>query len=338
MSAFEKFHTSFTIPSDDGGLVVQLWDRPGRWLDDGALGRLVDDLRTVAIAGQRGKPMPQYGALLGERDDLARRCITLVTLKRTGEPIGFCALAYFDIVMGARLISVVHLGLLYVVPDHQHRHLSNVLYGASTLLLLTRGGLQPFWISNVSQVPAAIGLTARHYDDVYPRPDKGARQSFMHLALARAILRDHRRAFGVGDDARFNEQRQVIENAYTGGSDDLKKTWDEAPKHRDPAINEMCRTWLDYDRGDDVLQLGRCNLKSMTRFFRSKLPKSAAISVAWRALMLVLLGVVSPVVAWLLAPEYDVRGRRRDEGIRTLAVRAMSTSSSLTPPSAGNAS
>lgn len=174
----ERFATSFTIPSSDGGLLVELWDRPGRWVDDATLSRLVTSMRAVALAGQRGKPVPMYGALLGDREDLSRRCLTLVSLKATGEPIGFCALAYFDIPVGARVLSVVHLGLLYVAPDHQHRHLSNVLYGASTLLLLMKNGLRPFWISNVSQVPAAIGLTARHYDDVYPRPGETCGRAF----------------------------------------------------------------------------------------------------------------------------------------------------------------
>ncbi len=305
----ERFATSFTIPSADGGLLVELWDRPGRWVDDATLQRLVTSMRTVAAAGQRGKPVPMYGALLGDRDDLSRRCLTLVSLKATGEPIGFCALAYFDIPVGARVLSVVHLGLLYVSPDHQHRHLSNVLYGASTLLLLMKNGLRPFWISNVSQVPAAIGLTARHYDDVYPRPGERVRQSFLHLMLARAILKSHRAAFGVGDDAGFDEERQIITNAYTGGSDELKKTWAEAPRHRDEAINELCRTWLDYDRGDDLLQLGRCNLRSILRFFQSKLPDNAATSVFFRAVVLLFVGVIAPVARWLIAPEYDPRGR-----------------------------
>jgi hypothetical protein len=305
----QRFYTSLTIPSEDDGLVVELWDRPGQWLPDDEFDRLVQAMRTVALAGQRGKPLPVYGALKGERADLARRCITLVSLKKTGEPIGFCALAYFDIPLGVRVLSVVHLGLLYVVPDHQHRHLSNLLYGASTMLLLMKSGLRGFWISNVSQVPAAVGLTARHYDNVYPRPGPKARQSFMHLVLAREIMKAHRPAFGVGPEAGFDEARQIITNAYTGGSDALRKTWDEAPRHRDPAINELCRTTLNYDRGDDLLQLGRCNLRSIWRLFASKLPKNAAVEVAWRAMTIVAFGLVSPAVRWLIAPEYDARGQ-----------------------------
>jgi hypothetical protein len=305
----DRFHTALTIPSKDGGLLLELWDRPGRWLDDAELNTLVDDMRTVALAGQRGKPLPVYGALAGNREDLMRRCITMVRLKKTGEPIGFCALAYFDLVLGMQPLSVVHLGLLYVAPDHQHRHLSNLLYGASTTLLLMKTGLRGFWISNVSQVPAAVGLTARHYADVYPRPGPKAVQTFLHLVLARAIMKGHRAAFGVGDEAGFDEARQVITNAYTGGSDELKKTWDEAPKHRDPAINEMCRTWLNYDRGDDVLQLGRCSLRSMWRFFSSHLPENAAVQIAWQAVSIVMIGLVSPMVRWLVAPQYDARGR-----------------------------
>ena len=59
-------------------------------------------------------------------------------------------------------------------------------------------------------------------------------------------MRRHRRVFGVGEDAGFDEARFVITNAYTGGSDNLKKSFDVAPKHRDEAYNDFCREQLDY--------------------------------------------------------------------------------------------
>ena len=119
--------------------------------------------------------------------------------------------------------EVTHLGLVMVDPDERGQGLSWVLYGLTALVLFARDGLRPKWISNVTQVPAVVGMVCETFSDVFPSPHPDARQSFAHLQLARGIMRRHRAVFGVGDDAGFEEARFVITNAYTGGSDALEK-------------------------------------------------------------------------------------------------------------------
>ena len=107
-----------------------------------------------------------------------------------------------------------------------------------------------------------------------------ARQSFAHLQLARGIMRAHRAVFGVGDEAGFDEARFVITDAYTGGSDALKKTFEAAPKHRDEQYNAFCARELDYARGDDVLQLGRIDLAGARRYLLREVPRRFAAGAA----------------------------------------------------------
>jgi len=278
---------------------VAMWERPGRHCDDATLAAMVADLRTIARAGQDGKDVPEYGVLLGERADLATRVVTIV-YTREGRPVGFNALSYFDITLGARVESVLHLGLTFVDPEFQRQRLPALLYGVTTFLLLFKNGLRSFWISNVTQVPAVAGMVADNYAGTYPHHQGKNRQTFMHLVLARAIMKHHRRAFGVGEDAGFDEAAQVISNAYTGGSDELKKTYAEAPKHRNPQVNEFCQRTLDYQRGDDLLQLGRCTLASTLRFLRDKLPQGSVVQLGFRAAVLVAGATVVPVVRWLV--------------------------------------
>jgi hypothetical protein len=281
-------------------LDVAVYDRPGRALDGPALERLVGDMRAVAAAGQPGKPVPLYGALTGERAELAERVVTMVRARGTGEPIAFSALRYLDVRLAGTRERVVHLGLAYVSAAHRGRGLSQLLYGLANFLLFFRSGMRRFWISNVTQVPAVFGLVGEHYDAAFPSADPRARQTFGHLLRARAIMRDHRQVFGVGEDAGFDETRQIITNAYTGGSDELKKTWDEAPKHRDPAVNAACRASLDYGRGDDFLQLGVWNLRSTLRFLRGKAPRAAAGRLIFHAALLVVAAALVPIVRWLV--------------------------------------
>ena len=161
-----------------------------------------------------------------------------------------------------------------VDPEVQGQGLSWVLYGLTTLVLFMRDGLRPQWISNVTQVPAVCGMVSETFSDVFPSPDAAARQSFAHLQLARGIMRKHRSVFGVGEEAGFDEARFVITDAYTGGSDALKKSFDVAPKHRDEKYNAFCARELDYVRGDDLLQIGRVDLAGARRYLLSEVPSA----------------------------------------------------------------
>ncbi len=232
-------------------------------MSDAQLAQLAADLRQVA-----GRTLPAseltYGVFSGDRAALSRSVITLVRRKADGAPVAFNALALMDLRLGTRDVQVLHLGLVMVDPEERSRGLSWVLYGLTCFVLLLRGGGRPIWVSNVTQVPAVVGMVADTFAQVYPAPQATAnrpgRRSLTHLLLARQIMADHRHVFGVGADAGFDEDRFVITNAYTGGSDALKKRFDQATPHRDPAYNDFCAGMLDYDRGDDLLQLGQVDL------------------------------------------------------------------------------
>ena len=112
-------------------------------------------------------------------------------------------------------------------------------------------------------------------------------------------MRDYRAVFGVGADAGFDEPRFVITNAYTGGSDALKKSFEAAPKHRDDAYNDFCARELDYTRGDDVLQIGRIDLAAARRYLLSEVPAGSMPALLATSALLALQRLVLPVIHWM---------------------------------------
>ena len=279
------------------GLRARIVESPGTTLDDVALEHLVADLREVA-----GKTLPagdlSYGIFSGQRDALARAIVTLVSEETSGRPIAFNALAVIEVARDGEPQQVIHLGLVMVDPDARGKGLSGVLYGLTTLLLFVRDGLRPKWISNVTQVPAVAGMVCETFSDVFPSPLPQARQSFAHLQLARGIMRAHRAVFGVGPEAGFDEDRFVITNSYTGGSDALKKSFDAAPKHRDAIYNDFCARQLDYVRGDDVLQLGRIDLAAARRYLLREIPSGSLPALLATSAVLALQRMILPLVHW----------------------------------------
>src|SRR5882724_2436590 len=297
LKAFSQENIDLTLRTH-AGLTTRIVESPGRSLSQDDLDELVSQLRIVA-----GKTLPAgsltYGIFSGERERLARAIVTLIVEEASGRPIAFNALSVMSVELDGEPQQVTHLGLVMVDPDVQGQGLSWVLYGLTTLVLFARDGLRPKWISNVTQVPAVFGMVCETFSDVFPSPLPTARQSFAHLQLARGIMTHHRAVFGVGDEAGFDEARFVITNAYTGGSDALKKTFDGAPKHRNEQYNDFCARELDYTRGDDVLQLGRIDLAGARRYIMREVPHGSLPALLAASAMLALQRLVLPIVYWM---------------------------------------
>ena len=279
---------------------ARIIERPGLWMDAEAVARIVEDLRAVARATVPGETL-DYGVLTGSPERLEHAILTVLYDTTTQKPVAFNALSVMDVTLHGRTAEVIHLGLVMVDPALRSHGLSWVLYGLTCLVLFVRQQLRPLWLSNVTQVPAIIGMVSETFSDVFPVPGPAAHRSFEHLVLAREIIRRHRAVFGVGVDAGFDEDRFIITNAYTGGSDNLKKSFDVAPKHRDETYNEFCHQQLDYARGDDVLQLCRLDLAAAQRFVTKDIPRRSLPAVLATLAIVSLNRLLLPIIYWLSA-------------------------------------
>lgn len=276
-------------------LRVRIVERPGLWMEQAALAQLTADLRRIASKTLAAGSLT-YGVFSGDASRLRDTIVTLVS-RKDGTPVAFNALALMQVATDPRPTEVLHLGLVMVDPGERSKHLSWVLYGLTCFLLFFRKQFRPIWISNVTQVPAVVGMVSEMFSDVWPQPAP-TRRTLTHQLLARRIMENHRPVFGVGPEAGFDEARFVIANAYTGGSDDLKKTFAVAAKHRDPRYNDFCADLLDYQRGDDLIQLGRMDLAAVRGFLARDVPKSAVAGLLLTGAMVALRRVILPVVHW----------------------------------------
>ena len=301
-------HLTLNVSQD---LETTIVERPARWMDKDDVSSLREDLITVASKTlDRGSLT--YGVFKEDGSGLDKAIITLIRERKSGKPVAFNALAVMDVNHGSETLDVIHLGLVMVDPDVRSRGLSWVLYGLTCVLLFLRKQMRPTWISNVTQVPAIVGMVAETFSGVYPHPQNNNRRTIKHLLLAREIMRDHRHVFGVGEDANFDEQRFVITNAYTGGSDDLKKSFEVAQKHRDEVYNDFCEEQLDYERGDDVIQLGRIDMKAAKDYLFKSVPRSSLLGILAAGVFVVIQRIALPVFYWLdtSRPWGELRARK----------------------------
>lgn len=276
---------------------VWIIERPGACLAPAVLATLKQDCETVVRSCLAGQSL-DYGLFAADGAAWNHSVITLVTRIVDDRPVAFNAMPQLAVVRGGREEAVLHLGLVMVDPAERSGGLSWILYGLTCFALFLRQGLRPLWVSSVTQVPAVVGMVAETFSEVFPA--QGATpQSFTHRHLAHQIMRRHRHAFGVGEDAGYDPDRQIIIDAYTGGSDNLKKSFDVAAKHRHDDYNAFCARELDYARGDDVLQIGKIDLAAGQRFLSRSVPRSALPQLAVQALMLLTGAVMAPLIQWL---------------------------------------
>ncbi|MEN3290409.1 MAG: hypothetical protein V7634_4709, partial [Bradyrhizobium sp.] len=139
--------------------LTRIVESPGVSLPPDELDALVTQLRMVAA-----KTLPQdsltYGVFSGEPERLKHAIITLISDEDSGQPVAFNALSLMDVALDGEPVQVTHLGLVMVDPDVRGQGLSWVLYGLTALVLFARDGLRPKWISNVTQVPAVVGMVS----------------------------------------------------------------------------------------------------------------------------------------------------------------------------------
>lgn len=292
-----KFYARLTI---NHRLDFLIYERPGVWATEGELNEITQILKTIAKSAQHKDALPEYGCLLGSREDLSQRVISIAYDTRLKRAVGFSAQSYLDIKQGNFKEQVLHLGLIYIDPTYQGKSVSYLLAMLPNILITIKNGFRDIWVSNITQVPVIYGLVASNYYNVHPTNGKDSEQGFYHRYLAKKIFENHKPVFGVGEDAYYDDDLQIIKNSYTGGSDHLKKTFEITAKHRRQDFNEYCQKQLDYERGDDFVQLGKLSTNSFVQLFKNKKDSQSRIQLMINLLLFSFAAVLLPTLRWFI--------------------------------------
>ena len=184
----KRLNFSITI----GDILYKVYERPGLWCSDSELSKMTNDMIKVAKVSQAGKNIPCYGALQNDRDDMKDRLLTIAYCKNSHQPLGFSAQKFLKIKSLKFSEEILHLGLMYTDPDVRGKNLSYLLNVFPNVVVLIKSGFRDIWISNVTQVPAALGMVDESYKDTFPNKSKKP-QSFYHKKLSSLVFMQHKR-------------------------------------------------------------------------------------------------------------------------------------------------
>jgi hypothetical protein len=79
----------------------------------------------------------------------------------------------------------------------------------------------------------------------------------------------------------------------------LKKTLEQAAKHRDERYNILCARELDYARGDDLLQLGQIDMRAAARYLTRVAPPDSVLGLVGGFALMVVQTALLPLLHWL---------------------------------------
>ena len=234
---------------------------PGRWMTEPELDRLRKDVKSITLA--RLGALPTYGVFLPGRDAWRNRIVTCL-YARDRTPIAFSTVVSYPLALDGRVHDVFQLGLVVANSRSAERTIIP-LYSYPLAYILALRGFREYWIAQTSMIPNLIGFVTDTFVDVFPHYRHRRPPAPRVRDIARLLVSEHGDEFGAGPDSRFNEETFAVSRCYDGAAEPLRKSWDDVAKHRDPRCNELCRRTLDYNRGDDLLLIGRVNLAMLLR-------------------------------------------------------------------------
>lgn len=244
-------------------ILYEFYYQPGLYWTRDLLDRHVGEMRDVAKLCL--SEVPDYQCLSGNRKTLARNVIVQARSKQTKELIGFCSAILFKL---NDKENVLHLGLTCVSPEYRglgltHKLTSKLLRG----YFLEHSLLKTHWISNVACVLSSLGNVAKYFDNVYPSPFM-AYPSKKHFKIAKMISGNslYKKDIYIDEHIKFNPVSFVFEGSVYGNTFQ-KSEQDEKYFHRDVFINNYYRQMLDFEKGDEVLQIGKVNILTFVKYF-----------------------------------------------------------------------
>lgn len=249
--------TSFNLPKN---YILKSWFFPGHWLSDAKLDVLRKTIRSITLA--KLGVLPDYGVYSHSREPYKNRIVSIVYDKISLAPVGFTAMVHFHSSANANTKPVIHLGLVITTTNRLGRVLLFLIYFWPLVYYLTLRQFKPFWITSVSMEPSIVGAVSDNFGDVFPHYLQNTKATAEKCEIAHKLVYEHGHEFGMGPDAYLDLRNFVVRGSCRGPSDALRVDYENSAKYIAVSCNKFCELTLDYERGDEFVQVGHVSLRT----------------------------------------------------------------------------
>ncbi len=239
------------------GYTLKYYFEPGKNQDDNNLNQIIDDLNYVNRLSKRNLEYGIFNEKLNfnEKKDFLNKIILCVFYLEK-EPVGF----FYQFLIESNKETknmVCHLGLV-LIAKNKGTNIMEYAYRYSILKIYEKYG--KCYITNISAVPAIIGIVTKVYDKVWPSHNSKVRNPYKPYKKIVSSLVDNyaKKVFPNPDKIELDYHRFVLRlNSRECGFED---NFFKLPKYDNMPVNVFCYTWLDYNNGEEIVQVGELNM------------------------------------------------------------------------------
>ncbi|MCB9091732.1 MAG: GNAT family N-acetyltransferase [Halobacteriovoraceae bacterium] len=180
----------------------------------------------------------------------------VVTAYYKGEIVGFTSALILKVYEDQ---NVLHLGLTCVKSGYRGLKISQKLMKKMITNYWVRYSLfDRIWISNVACVLSSLGNVAKNFSQIFPSPRFPVCPTLDHLLISTAIARKFRNELYIPWESQFDHDSNVFYNSVENTM--FEKTEDDQRfHHRSHLYNDYYKKLINFQRGDEVLQIGWVN-------------------------------------------------------------------------------
>jgi hypothetical protein len=225
--------------------------QPGCWMSDVELGSFKSELDHVnKISGKSltyGIFAPNLD-LIGFRSFLEKSNFCMIIDK--GEPIGF----FYNLILKKESPFVIHAGLI-LLARNRGVDLIKLPYGLMAILHYKLYGKH--YYSNICSTPSIIGIFTNMYSKVWPshkanliKPPEKYYYTVLDLLYSEYVLQ-----FFPSDGLELDKKRFILKSKFPElgiFETNIRKL----PRHSQAEVQSFCMYWVDYTKGEDMIQIG----------------------------------------------------------------------------------
>lgn len=233
------------------GKRFEILDRPLKWMTQDELDALQQRLRKVAAARYGQEPRYSY---FSDTRLFADKVIVICSDKDGSRDHCFCAMCYLGEHEGR---TAVHLGSVFSASEN--KGYLNYLYTLGLLFVAFKTGLlRKIYVTSLTHTPKIFGIVADGFENVYPSADPAQTPTATHLALKDRLIRHYiEKEWNLPGAVACHENFVMPSlRKQTNGEIMFPDTAETVPKYRSDTVNQRLLSLIDYQRGDEILQVG----------------------------------------------------------------------------------
>lgn len=236
----------------------QILHKPGSYFTDSEMHKLVNDIRDVAATAFN--PIPEYQVMCGTREELSDKIIALAWDKNT--LAGFASTVELYI---PTIGNILHLGLTVVKPEYRSNGLTHLLMQKAITSYIIQKAIyfDKLWITNCAAVLSSLVNVALHFEQVYPAPHT-ITYTKQHKVIAETINQLYRKKIYIRDDSYFDSNNHIFRGSVKG-TVFQKDINDTSYYHRNTEYNNYYKNLMDFNNGDEILQVGYASIPAAIR-------------------------------------------------------------------------